>query len=86
MRNVKWNCFRVSAGTTVGLPGWASVSYGNGVMGRPLAWPLTNSLVPFVPFTFPGIPFVSLVPTPFLMVFPLREGAIVASCPFGGTR
>jgi len=49
-----------------------------------LAWPLRNPFAsPFVPFITLLVPFV---PTPFLIVFPTSEGAIVAGCPWGGTK
>lgn len=89
MRNVKWNCFKISAGTTVGFSGSAAVSYGYGVLVlpfTPFVCPMECPLVPFSVTPFVA-PFVSpFVPTPFLADFPPREGAMVASVPSGGER
>ena len=75
MRKVKWNCVRIDDGTTVGFPDSASVLYGyGGSEETPFVWP---SVVPFAS---------GAVPTPFLILLPPRDGAMVAWPLLGGTR
>lgn len=84
MRNVKWNFFKISVGTTVGFPSSASVLYGNGGLGAPFVAPLVCLLVSWL---MPLTPLVALplVPTPRFGI-PPSDGAIEASLECGGER
>ena len=65
---MKWNCFKMAVGTTVGLPGSLKV--------RSLIW----LVVPLTPLLA-----APSVPTPFLIASGIREGAMAADCPSGGS-